>query len=328
MFLTLRRVVFSKWLDKNGEGNGKPYLFRTYRNDASSSGGANTYNPGPPHDCYIWQAGRATSAAPRYLKEITLSGDESIEEGYFVDGAAFCNDPSHELFEDVLARENISDGTARLSRSVMLSLGTGLNPGAKGKTGGILGKVVPKRIHRLLNILSEKFSNDKPVRHNMEKAMRNNKGFKWYKWYGGLEVGAMSLDKSKPRHFDRMNSGVAHYMTSEDIPKEVLEVAVRLVAERRRRFKLTPDRWTRYAGATLVECPLRHCKADEIFGTRKMAAMHVQDKHPPGEYGGDLNGVELTQPLLRGPWHSIEFLMRKLKQRTDGLPVETICRGT
>lgn len=163
----------------------------------------------------------------------------------------------------------------------------------------------------------------------MEKAMRYHKGFKWYKWYGGLDVGAMELDKSKPRHFDRMNSGIGHYMTREDIIEEVLDVAVRLVAERRRRYKLTPDKWTRYAGATLVECPLRHCKADEkIFGTRKMAAMHVQDIHPNGEYGGDIKDVELTQPFLRGPWHSIEFLMRKAKQFAEGPPVDTARRGS
>ena len=203
----------------------------------------------------------------------------------------------------------------------MLTLGTGLKPGAKGKTGGILGKVVPKRMHRLLSIVSERFSHDGHVKHKMETAMRTHEGFKWYKWYGGLEVGAMSLDKSKPRHFDRMTSGVGQYMTEEGIVEAGLEVAVRLVAERRRRFKLTPDKWTRYAGATLVECPLRHCEADErIFGTRKMAAMHVQDIHPNGEYGGDLNRVHLTQPFLRGPWHRVEFLLRKAKQLADSLP--------
>ena len=320
------RVVFSKKVDKNGIGDGKPYLFRTYRNDASV---ANPYNPGPPRDCFIWEAGRATSAAPRYLKGIALAEEDSVDEDVFIDGAAFRNDPSHELFEDVLAREDIDKESTRLSRSVMLTLGTGLNPGARGKTGGILGKIVPKRAQRLLKILSEHFSHDGPVRRDMEQAMRYHKGFKWYKWYGGLEVGAMSRDKSKPKHFARMDSGVGHYMTGESITEEALQVALRLVAERRRRFKLTPDKWTRYAGATLVECPLRHCKADEkIFGTRKMAAMHVKDIHPNGEYGGDLNVVELTQPFLRGPWHSIQFLVRKTKQLANGLPVDSERRGS
>lgn len=210
----------------------------------------------------------------------------------------------------------------------MLTLGTGLKPGKKGKTGGFLGTVVPKRLHRLLRIVSESFSHDGPVRRDMETAMRYHKGFKWYKWYGGLEVGAMSLDKSKPRHFDRMTSGVDKYMTAAGIDEEVLDVAVRLVAERRRRFKLTPDKWTRYAGATLVECPLRHCEADErIFGTRKVAAMHVQDIHRK-EYTGDLNRVQLTQPFLRGPWHKVEIVLRKARQLAEALPGETGRRGS
>lgn len=218
---------------------------------------------------------------------------------------------------------DLEKDTAGLSKSVMLTLGTGLKAGKRGKAGGILGKMVPRRLHRNLRVVSERFSHDGSVRHNMETAMKYHRGFKWYKWYGGLEVGAMDLDKSKPRHFARMDDGVDHYMAEEDIKEEVLEVAVRLVAERRRRYKLTPDKWTRYAGATLVECPLRHCEAVErVFGTRKMAAKHVQHSHPNGEYGGDLNRVQLTQPVLRGPWHSIQFLMRKAEQLADGLRVD------
>lgn len=157
--------------------------------------------------------------------------------------------------------------------------------------------------------------------------MKSHRGFKWYKWYGGFEVGAMDLDKSKPRHFARMDDGVDHYVAEEDIKEEVLQVAMRLVAERRRRFKLTPDKWTRYAGATLVECPLRHCD-ERILGTRKLAAKHVQDIHPNGEYGGDLSRLQLTEPFLRGPWHGIQFLMRKTEQLADGLPVDLTRRGS
>lgn len=119
----------------------------------------------------------------------------------------------------------------------------------------------------------------------------------------------MGLEKSKEKQFTLIKGRVDHYMAEQGIKKEVLEVAVRLVAERRRRYKRTPDKWARYASATLVECPLRHCKADEnIFDTRKEASIHVQGVHPDGEHGGDLNRVGLTQPFLRGlPWQSIQF---------------------
>ncbi|KAJ7887710.1 FabD lysophospholipase-like protein, partial [Mycena leptocephala] len=57
-----------------------PVLFRTY----------NTTN-NPAMDCTIWQAGRATSAAPRFFKQIR-SGPPGIEEA-FVDGGMGQNNP-------------------------------------------------------------------------------------------------------------------------------------------------------------------------------------------------------------------------------------------
>lgn len=54
--------------------------FRTYSVDFT--------DPFPGNTCPIWQAARATSAAPLYLPSITINGVE------FVDGGMECNNPT------------------------------------------------------------------------------------------------------------------------------------------------------------------------------------------------------------------------------------------
>lgn len=105
--LTFTRVVFSKKTDKHGNDNGEPYLFRTYNNDAPEP---NQYNPGPPHNCFIWEAGRAKSAAPGYLEGIILCEEANGQQSYFLDGATACNEPSHELLDEVLDIEKAPPG--------------------------------------------------------------------------------------------------------------------------------------------------------------------------------------------------------------------------
>ncbi|TVY45746.1 Kinesin light chain [Lachnellula occidentalis] len=65
----------------------KPRLFRTWKADR---------NPGL--DAYIWEAGRATSAAPPFFKRIKI-GPPGLEEE-FVDGAIGCNNPVLSLVEE------------------------------------------------------------------------------------------------------------------------------------------------------------------------------------------------------------------------------------
>jgi predicted acylesterase/phospholipase RssA len=60
-----------------------PRLFRTY--------------PAPKHEgdnCPIWQAARATSAAPTFFKRIKIGREE------FIDGGMGCNNPTGEVLEE------------------------------------------------------------------------------------------------------------------------------------------------------------------------------------------------------------------------------------
>eukprot|EP01047_Picozoa_sp_COSAG01_P021973 COSAG01_NODE_1291_length_10881_cov_33.377017_6_plen_445_part_00 len=68
--------------EKSAKGADAPYqqhMFRSYAQDTSVNSGSS--------DCYLWEAGRATSAAPSYFKPISINGQS------FVDGGVLANNP-------------------------------------------------------------------------------------------------------------------------------------------------------------------------------------------------------------------------------------------
>ena len=64
-----------------------PRIFRTYMVREHRS-----------HDCMIWQAARATSAAPTFFKRIRIGEQGSEEE--FLDGGLGCNNPIKQVLEE------------------------------------------------------------------------------------------------------------------------------------------------------------------------------------------------------------------------------------
>jgi predicted acylesterase/phospholipase RssA len=87
--------------------------------DASIARLFRTYNP-PKHatyDCKIWEASRATSAAPTFFKRIEI-GSVGMEE-QFIDGGMGCNNPTAQVVEEakiVFPNQHIS---------LIVSIGTG-----------------------------------------------------------------------------------------------------------------------------------------------------------------------------------------------------------
>lgn len=65
----------------------RPTLFRTY--DVHKN---NNFN------CKIWEAARATSAAPLFFKRIAIGGVGLQEE--YVEGALGCNNPVNQVIEE------------------------------------------------------------------------------------------------------------------------------------------------------------------------------------------------------------------------------------
>ncbi|KAJ7887689.1 FabD/lysophospholipase-like protein, partial [Mycena leptocephala] len=101
-----------------------PVLFRTY----------NTTN-NPAMDCTIWQAGRATSAAPTFFKQIRI-GPPGIEEA-FVDGGMGQNNPIAAL----LLEAQVVFPDCQIA--CIISLGTGQPHTIKIPTPSLLKRLFP-----------------------------------------------------------------------------------------------------------------------------------------------------------------------------------------
>src|SRR5436305_9086000 len=88
-----------------------PRHFRTYkvRNNASA-------------DCKIWEAARATTAAPTFFKRIAIGEPGQIKE-QFLDAAVGCNNPTQEVLDE----SRLVFGDDR-PLGVLISLGTGQKP--------------------------------------------------------------------------------------------------------------------------------------------------------------------------------------------------------
>ncbi|PKS10456.1 hypothetical protein jhhlp_002207 [Lomentospora prolificans] len=117
---TSKGLAFVVALRKGADEN-TPALFRTYD------------NCGEVRDCEIWQAARATTAAPVFFKPAAFVLEDGTES--FVDGALKWNNPAK-----VVLNEAKSYFGEERRLGCLLSLGTGLRgrvlvPGAKGRFG-------------------------------------------------------------------------------------------------------------------------------------------------------------------------------------------------
>ena len=91
-----------------------PRRFRTYR-----------VREIPSLNCLIWEAARATTAAPTFFKRIGI-GESNRAKEEFIDGGLRCNNPTNQVIEE--ARAIFSDDS---TLGCLVSIGTG-HPGIIG----------------------------------------------------------------------------------------------------------------------------------------------------------------------------------------------------
>lgn len=272
-----------------------PHLFRSY---ATIENDRHPHNPGPADTCLIWEAGRATSAAPNYFAPIKIDGHT------YYDGGVGYNDPTEEVYKDVRMRIGCD---SRDHIALILTLGTGTQPTLTQKAKGLVSTLKAgikelRRVERLIEIYRRVVKEGAINAMGVAKRMReraDRRKFKYFKWDGGEEVGALGLDNCKREAFAKMENGISKYMEAKSV--EIRETAESLVRKRRARFT-DQDRWQRFAYCTLFDCPLKICKLS--FGTRAELRHHIEATHldvfrDPGSVADEQPPV---MPDLRGPF--------------------------
>lgn len=111
-------------------------LFRSYK----------TYDTGTYENMTIWQAGRATSAAPTFFKRLEI-GQKNMQEE-FLDGGLGSNNPTKFLLEEMA---HIYENR---EVSCIISIGAGKAKIREYRKPGFVGKLLPKALVEALESLA------------------------------------------------------------------------------------------------------------------------------------------------------------------------------
>ena len=134
---------------------GSPKILRTYKipheSDSSSSE--------PETSCQIWEAARATSAAPGYFPPMTLG------QSSFVDGGFGTNNPALEALKEIQALRKAQSRRIHFAKPLVISIGSGLTfPMSKSTSSSRLNIILAakclltntERVHADMLIMAER----------------------------------------------------------------------------------------------------------------------------------------------------------------------------
>ncbi|KAE8449128.1 hypothetical protein EG329_008512 [Mollisiaceae sp. DMI_Dod_QoI] len=290
-----------------------PYLFRTYETFRRSSAptrpgqirrettlsikSSPIRNPGPASQTPIVQVGRATSAAPTYFPPVRILVPNPIDGGEkqvrFKDGGFGCNNPSFEVYKDVVRKH----GGYSKNVSSFISVGTGFSE---------LRMFDQEGLTRAGTRVREFFANLKAA-HKMPtrtqgahdamlvQAYPNNKViFPYSRFEGPKELGKIELGEWKSNRISNMMKGIQSISggkTLQDIEKAVmvyladgniqkeLDDQARLLVKRKRLRMRDESKWDRYASASWYECPMGTCKDAAEYKTYTAFEEHFRKEH-------------------------------------------------
>lgn len=195
--------------------NKGPKFFRTWSADK---------NPG--YNCTIWEAGRATSAAPTFFKRI-LIGEPGLEEE-FVDAGIGCNNPVQYLVQEALREFGPKREVA-----CIVSIGTGKPKVAGFKAPGAFQRVLPLD---LIKVLSAITTNSETVASMMEARYQNCPSL-----YHRLNV-ERGLEQVSLEEWEKLGEVKTHtlaYLRTDDINQRIDLIINALVGKPARTFPLS-----------------------------------------------------------------------------------------
>ncbi|KAI4166730.1 MAG: hypothetical protein LQ343_007804 [Gyalolechia ehrenbergii] len=175
-----------------------PRLFRSYpvRENAATN-------------CKIWEAARATTAAPTFFKRITIADDGGAQED-FLDGALRFNNPARLVLEEAMKSFG---GASKLG--CLVSIGTG-HPGTIGLSQpDAFQKILPIE---MVGVLKRIATNCEETAHELAGRFRQSPD-RYFRYSVSHGIGRISLEEWK-----KMNEVQVHtkaYMEEVDISSSV-----------------------------------------------------------------------------------------------------------
>ncbi|KAJ7857864.1 FabD/lysophospholipase-like protein, partial [Mycena leptocephala] len=207
-----------------------PVLFRTY----------NTTNS-PAMDCTIWQAGRATSAAPTFFKQIRI-GPPGIEEA-FVDGGMGQNNPIAALLLE--AQVMFPDHQI----ACIISLGTGQPHTIKIPKPSLLKRVFPLDvIEAIKGIATDCEKEHQRFAHHFDPVSHVYFRF-------NVERGMQDIQLNQWERLGDVAANTRQYLLSHPIQNQLADAVKSLVEKIGRVSTQSLSKNSFHVGAALVRCP-------------------------------------------------------------------------
>jgi predicted acylesterase/phospholipase RssA len=184
-----------------------PRLFRTYSVDKNES-----------FDCTIWEAARATSAAPTFFKQIMIGIPPMLEP--FVDGGMGCNNPIKQVLKEaelVFPHQHIA---------CVISIGTGhlTIPGLR--TTSRFNNVIPLHVVEAL----KKITTECEVTAEETEGRFTSVANVYFRF--NVEQGMQNVTLTEWKRLPEVTSHTLHYLQQAKVDKTVA-AAVTALRERR-----------------------------------------------------------------------------------------------
>jgi hypothetical protein len=267
-------------------------------------------NSGDPQLYDIIQVGQSTSAAPTYFppKKIEKADGTIVR---FKDGGFGCNNPSVEVYNDVVIKHG------EQSIGPFLSIGTGEQKiSLFAEYGGNISNAWAN-----YTAMRRLPASTKAINERMESICRLS-GIPFFRFDGGTHLGAIKMDDWHPRDLSIKNfvksrrakrasgkktlqnirNATTLYLADNAVQHRLKRCAKLLVRRRRLRTR-DASAWERYALASHFVCPLQNCQGRK-YHTVEAFAEHVHVHHRANGNGGgqidrDGDDIEAEEKLQR-----------------------------
>ena len=240
-----------------------PKLFRSYNHvslkepnlDQPPAPSRSPRNPGPADNVPIWQAARATSAAPSYFEPIKINDHKYVHGGFAI------NNPSREIIGEVLSIHNNADDCI----NCLVSIGTG----RPRKPKDDFFKPGKRNFIGTFNAALKKAAYDNESTEEDTESFTLAKDIPYLR----LNVEATSWKLNDQNPLVQKQEILAEF-EKKSVIANIKFFAAQLVKQRRERAKDT-QRWRRFTLGSFFQCPFESRR----FNLPREFALHLQHEH-------------------------------------------------